>query len=144
MTQCVTKCLILVGGLTMVKKHPEIVELEELEAKEEEERNRLFEATRKVMLATVGAVGLAQDEIEDFINRLVKRGEIAEKDARKLVREVTEKRRKIAAKRVDKEMDRVFDRMNIPSKADIDALNEKISILTAKVEELKKEKAHVA
>ncbi len=127
----------------MAKKHPEVLELEELEAKDEEERNRLFEATRKVMLAAVGAVGLAQDEMEDFVNRLVKRGEIAEKDARKLVKEVTEKRRKTAEKRVDKEMDRMLDRMNIPSKADIDELNEKISILTAKVEELKKEKAHV-
>ncbi len=127
----------------MPKKHPEIEELEELEAKDEEERNRLFEATRKVMLAAVGAVGLAQDEAEDFVNRLVKRGEIAEKDARKLIKEVTEKRRKTAAKRVDRQMDRVFDRMNIPSKTDIELLNEKISILTAKVEELKKEKAHV-
>ncbi len=127
----------------MPKKHPEIEELEELEAKEEEERNRLFEATRKVMLAAVGAVGLAQDEIEDFVNRLVKRGEIAEKDARKLVKEVTEKRRKGAEKRVEKQIDRVYDRMNIPSKADIEALNDKINILTAKVEELKKEKVHV-
>ncbi|MGB8646510.1 MAG: phasin family protein [Anaerolineae bacterium] len=123
----------------MPKKHPEIEELEELEAKDEEERNRLLEATRKVMLASVGAVGLAQDELEDFVNRLVKRGEIAEKDARKLVKEVTAKRRKGAEKRVEKGMDRVYDRMNIPSKADIEALNEKISILTAKVEELRKE-----
>ncbi len=127
----------------MPKKHPEIEELEELEAKDEEERNRLFEATRKVMLAAVGAVGLTKDEAEDFVNRLVKRGEIAEKDARKLIKEVTEKRRKTAVKRVDRQMDRVFDRMNIPSKTDIEMLNEKISILTAKVEELKKEKAHV-
>ncbi len=127
----------------MPKKHPEIEELEALEAKEEEERNRLLEATRKVMLAAVGAVGLAQDEMEDFVNRLVKRGEIAEKDARKLVKEVTEKRRKTVEKRAEKQMDKVFDRMNIPSKADIEELNAKISILTAKVEELKKEKAHV-
>ncbi len=127
----------------MPKKHPEIEELEELEAKDEEERNRLFEVTRKVALAAVGAVGLAQDELEDFVNRLVKRGEIAEKDARKLMHEMTEKRRKMAGKRVDKQMDRVLDRINIPSKADIEALNEKITILTAKVEELKKEKAHV-
>ncbi|MGB8646194.1 MAG: phasin family protein [Anaerolineae bacterium] len=126
----------------MPKKHPEIEELEELEAKDEEERNRLLEATRKVMLAAVGAVGLAQDELEDFVNRLVKRGEIAEKDARKLIKEVTEKRRKNAGKRVEKQIDRVYDRMNIPSKADIEALNDKITHLTAKVEELRKEKVH--
>ncbi len=131
----------------MPKKHPEIEELEALEEKAadvaDEERHRFVEATRKVMLAAVGAVGLAQDEMEDFVNRLVKRGEIAEKDARKLVKEVTEKRRKTVEKRAEKQMDRMFDRMNIPSKADIEELNAKISILTAKVEELKKEKAHV-
>ncbi len=127
----------------MAKKHPEIQELEELEAKDEEERSRLYEATRKVMLAAVGAVGLAQDEMEDFVNRLVKRGEIAEKDARKLVKEVTEKRRKTAEKRVDREMDRLYDRMNIPTKADIEALNAKISLLTAKIEELQTTKTQM-
>lgn len=126
----------------MARKHPEIAELEEMEAKAEEERSRFTELARKVLLASVGAVGLAQDEVEDFVNRLVKRGEIAQKDARKLVKEVTEKRRKTTEKRVEKQMDRVMDRMNIPSKTDIELLNEKISILTAKVEELKKEKVH--
>ncbi len=130
----------------MVKKHPEVEELEELEAKDEEERSRLFEATRKVVLASVGAVGLAQDELENFMNRLVKRGEVAEKDARKLLKEASEKRRKGARgldKRVEKQLDRAMDWINIPSKRDIEELSDKIGELTAKVEELKKEKAHV-
>ncbi len=129
----------------MAKKHPEVEELEELEAKAEEEKNRLFELTRKVVLASVGAVGLAQDELENFVNRLVKRGEIAEKDARKLLKEADDKRRKNSRgldKRVEKQLDKVMDRMNIPSKKDIDTLSIKISELSEKVEDLKKEKAH--
>ncbi len=129
----------------MAKKHPEVEELEELEAKAEEEKSRLLEATRKVVLASVGAVGLAQDEIENFLNRLVKRGEIAEKDARKLLKEATERRRRSTRgldKQVGKQMDKVMDRINIPSKKDIDTLSTKISELSEKVEELKKEKAH--
>jgi polyhydroxyalkanoate synthesis regulator phasin len=125
-----------------MKKMPETEELERLEQKEEEERNRLFQAVRKVVLASIGAVGLAQDEIEDMVNRLVKRGEIAEKDARKLIREVTEKRSHRAEKTVDKQVEKLLDRMNVPSKADIEALSQKIGILTTKVEELKKEKVH--
>lgn len=125
-----------------MKKHPEVEELDQLEKKEEEERNRLFQAVRKVVLASIGAVGLAQDEAEDMVNRLVKRGEIAEKDARKLIREVGEKRSHRAEKTVDKQMEKLLDRMNVPSKADIEALSQKIGELTAKVEELKKEKAH--
>ena len=108
---------------------------------EKDERNPLLDAARKVLMAGIGAVALAQDEIEDFVNRLVERGEIAEKDGRKLVREVMDKRRKEAEKAEDgvsKRVEEVLDRMNVPTKADIEALGDKIAALTKKVDELKK------
>jgi polyhydroxyalkanoate synthesis regulator phasin len=114
-------------------KLPEIEELEELE-----EPNKLYELARKVALAAVGAAALAQDELEDFINRLVERGEIAEKDARKLIREVSEKRRKRVETELDKRIETLLDHMDVPSKADIDQLGTKIEALTHKVAELKK------
>jgi polyhydroxyalkanoate synthesis regulator phasin len=120
---------------TKVKKE------EVLEQSEKPERSPLLDAARKVLLASIGAVALAQEEIEDFVQRLVERGEIAEKDGRKLVREVMDKRKKSAEKaedEVSKRVESVMDRMSVPSKADIDALSEKISILTKKVDELKK------
>ena len=52
-----------------------------------------FHTARKVLLASIGAAALAQDEVEDFINRLIERGEIAEKDGRCLMHEVMEKRK---------------------------------------------------
>ena len=103
--------------------------------------NPLLEASRKVLLAAIGAVALAQDEIEDFVDKLVERGEIAEKDGKKLVREVMDKRKKEAKDVEDETTKRVhdvLDRMNVPSKKDIDILGEKIAVLTQKVEELKK------
>lgn len=112
--------------------------MEELEELEEAERSRFFQTARKVVLAGIGAVALAQDEVEDFVNRLVERGEIAEKDARKLLREVTDKRRKSAEKEMDRRLDDVLERMNVPSKADIDALGHKITALTRKVDVLNK------
>ena len=42
-----------------------------------EEANPLLDSARKVLMAAIGAVALAQDEIEAFINRLIERGEIA-------------------------------------------------------------------
>ncbi|MGD9091600.1 MAG: phasin family protein [Anaerolineales bacterium] len=108
---------------------------------EPEERNPLYEAARKVVLASIGAVALAQEEIEDFINKLVERGEIAEKDGKKLMHEVMDKRKKSAEKaedEVSKRVETILDQMNVPSKADIDALGEKISALSKKVDELKK------
>jgi polyhydroxyalkanoate synthesis regulator phasin len=118
-------------------KKPKIAEIEEIEEMEEE-RNKLFELARKVVLAAIGAAALAQDEAEDFINRLVERGEIAEKDARKLLREMNDKRRKKVEKELDKRLETLLDHMDVPSKADIDALGTKITALTHKVDELKK------
>lgn len=106
-----------------------------------EERNALLEAARKVLMAGIGAVALAQDEVEDFVTRLVERGEIAEKDGRKLVREVMERRRKEAEKAEDeigKRVEEVLDRMSVPTKADIEVLGDKIQQLSKKVDELKK------
>ncbi len=114
-------------------KLAEIAEMEEME-----EKNKLFELARKVVLAAVGAAALAQDELEDFVNRLVERGEIAEKDARKLIREVSDKRKKRVEKELDKRLETLLDHMDVPSKADIDQLGHKIETLTHKVAELKK------
>jgi len=121
----------------MKKNGKKVLEREGLE-EAEEERTRFFEVSRKVLLASIGAVALAQDEIEDFVNRLVERGEIAEKDARKLIREVADKRRKSAEHELDKRLEEVLEQLNVPSKTDIDALGHKITALTHKVEELKK------
>ncbi len=109
------------------------------------EMNPLLDAVRKVLLASIGAVALAQEEVEDFINKLVERGEIAEKDGRKLMKEVMERRKKSAEKAaekaeetLDRRVEDLLTRMNVPTKADMDALSAKISALTKKVDELKK------
>jgi poly(hydroxyalkanoate) granule-associated protein len=108
------------------------------------EHNPFLETTRKVLLASIGVVALAQDEIEEFIDKLVERGEIAEKDGKKLFREVVDKRKKTAHNAEDelgKRVETVMDRMNVPTKADIETLSEKIATLTKKIDELKKSAA---
>jgi poly(hydroxyalkanoate) granule-associated protein len=118
------------------KTKPEVTE-----TAEEMEHNPLFESARRVLLAGIGAFALAQDEIEDFVDKLVERGEIAEKDGKKLVREVMEKRKKTskgAEGEMNKRVQDMLDRLNVPSKSDIESLSEKIAALTKKVDELKK------
>ena len=103
--------------------------------------NPIFESVRKVLLASVGAVSLAQSEMEELVNKLVERGEIKEKDGRKLMDELREKQRKQtkkAEKELDKRLDDILARLNIPTRSDIDALNKKIAELTKKIDELKK------
>jgi polyhydroxyalkanoate synthesis regulator phasin len=112
---------------------PEVEKAQETVA---EEHNKLQEALHRVMLAAVGTVGLVQDELEHFVNKAVERGQIAEKDARKTVRVVGDKR-KDAGKEVDKRFEDMLVKMNIPTKNDLSALNDKIADLTQKVESLK-------
>ncbi|PKO20882.1 MAG: poly(hydroxyalkanoate) granule-associated protein [Chloroflexi bacterium HGW-Chloroflexi-1] len=104
------------------------------------ERSPLLGSARKVLLAGIGAVALAQDEAEDFVNRLVERGEIAEADGKKLIRDVLDWRKKEAKKvagGLDQRIEEALDRMNIPTKAEIEMLREKIAELAKKIDELK-------
>lgn len=122
-----------------------MAEIEIIEEEVNSEPNALLDAVRRVLMAGIGAVVLAQEEVEEFVNKLIERGEIAEKDGRKLINEVVEKRKKkaqetthSAQEEIDKRFDSVLDRLNIPTKGDIDALNAKVTELTDKVESLKK------
>lgn len=112
-------------------------------------------AVHKVLLAGVGAVALSKDELEDFVAKLVERGEIAEQDGRKLVKEIWDRRRSDTEQKagelqetaegrverveaaVDEQIERILTRLNVPTKSDIDALSEKIGVLSQKVDSLK-------
>jgi poly(hydroxyalkanoate) granule-associated protein len=107
----------------------------------EKSQPQMVEMVRKMMLAALGAAVIAEEEIEALINRLVERGELAEKDGRKLINEAMDKRKTKTATVTDelnKNINDVLQRMNIPTKADIDALGQKIAGLSKKIDELKK------
>jgi poly(hydroxyalkanoate) granule-associated protein len=113
----------------------------EAKAAPEAEQRPLFETSRKVLLAAIGAMALAQDEIEEFVTRLVERGEIADREGRQLVQEMREKRKVNAAKAEEQfasHVEKVLNRLNIPSKADIETLGEKIAALSKKIDDLSK------
>ncbi len=111
-------------------------------------KSPFVDVAHKVLLAGVGAAALAQDEIEDFVNRLVERGEIAEADGKKMLKDITKKRKKVVdasaetTKKVssdlEKRIEEAMSKMNIPTKDEIEALGAKITALTKKVDELKK------
>jgi poly(hydroxyalkanoate) granule-associated protein len=127
------------------------------------EKNPLVVAAHKVLLAGIGAAALAQEEIEDFINRLVERGSIAEADGRRMAKDILDQRRKqmeragekaqeVAtemrssmtegpkkiADDLEQRIEGVLARMNIPTKEEVETLTAKITALTHKVDELKK------
>ena len=105
------------------------------------------EALRKLLLASIGAVAMTRDETEAFVNNLVERGELAQKDGEKLVKElrtrVRENRPQVqkVGERVEHGVEDFLNRLNIPSKRDIDDLSTKIAQLSARVDELRKQQS---
>ena len=108
---------------------------------QEKEQSMLFGLLRKTVMATIGAAVIAEEEIVALINRLVERGEIAEKDGKKLIQEMLDKRKGKTTKietEINKNVQGVLERLDIPTKADVEGLSQKIAALSKKIDELKK------
>lgn len=122
---------------------------DEIEFTEEltESANTFLSGLRRVLMAAIGAVALSQEQIEDFVSKLVERGEIADGDARNLLSDIFDRRKKIvqdgtkkAEETVDKRIEFLLSRMNVPTKTEIDALSDKIAELSRKVDQLNKKR----
>ena len=114
--------------------------------------NPLFKAARRLLLASVGAVVLSKEEAETLVARLVEKGEITEKDGRKLVDDLVARTKEASQSSLDrvsqttsktedmltKRIEAVLNSMNIPSKQDISQLTSKIDALARKVTSLDK------
>ncbi len=112
--------------------------------KGKKEFHSFYDVVRKMMLAGIGAVALSHDEIEEFIDKLVERGEIAKKDREELFNEMRERHKKFhedpeghARRRVNEMM----ERFSIPSKTDFEQLNQKLANLEKKIDELTRAKS---
>jgi polyhydroxyalkanoate synthesis regulator phasin len=114
-----------------------MAKVDEEEKDEEKSRSGLYDISRKVLLAAVGAAVLAQEELDHFVTRLVEHGELAEKDARKLVREVLDRREKMEKERRE---EREKIRATRVTKADVEAITARINELQKQIENMKKEK----
>ena len=124
------------------------VKLNEIKDDVSERTAPLLDGVRRLMLAAVGALAMTRDEMEQFVTRLVDRGELAERDAKTMVNDVMSRRKQDvtlaadeAEARVETRLEQVLNRMNIPSKRDIDELSDKIAQLSVRVEELKKSRS---
>ena len=105
------------------------------------------ENMRRLMAAGVGALALTYDEAEKLVDRMVERGTLAQKDAEKLLADTRTRlqsqmphmpRAEKVSGQMEHGVEEFLNRLNIPSKRDIDELSAKIAQLAARVEELRK------
>lgn len=111
-------------------------------------KNPVAKIVRSVLLAAIGTVALGKEEIEAIVNRLVERGEIAEKDGREMLTDLFERRPKELPKPeikvegvLDGRIEGILSRMNVPSRNDVEELGKKIADLSRKVDDLSKKLA---
>ncbi len=108
------------------------------------------DAMRRLLLASIGAMAMSYDEAEKFINRLIERGELAQKDGEKVMNEVmnrfrqrpqeaqaeAENKANELGSQIEHNVEQFFNRLNIPTKRDIDELSARVAQLAARVEEM--------
>lgn len=108
--------------------------------------NPILKTLRSALLIAMGTVAMGKEEVETIVNRLVEKGELAEKDARQLLSELWERGKgfsestsKVEAKfeeLIDSRVEAVLDRLNVPSRRSVEELGKKIAELSQKVDEL--------
>ncbi|NOK60028.1 MAG: hypothetical protein GFH27_549291n221 [Chloroflexi bacterium AL-W] len=106
--------------------------------------NTVVHGVRQLMLAGVGAVALTRDETETLVNKLAVRGEETQQEVERVLRvrwgQLRDNMGSVDSitNMIEEGMGQVLNSLNIPSRRDIDDLNQKIAVLTVTVEELSK------
>ncbi len=92
----------------------------------------LFDVVRNALLAGFGV----QEKVREFVDELVKKGELSESQGAKLVKEWSEKVQKNTddmSKSFNEMVTKTLSKMNLSTKEDIDKLHAKIDALAERV-----------
>lgn len=108
-------------------------------------KNPVASGVESALRATMGLFSMSKEEAQTIINRMIERGELAEKDGRRIMNDLFGRPKK-TVKQVNQKVESVVDEsvtnllnaFNIPTSEDLRILSEKINELTEKVEELSK------
>jgi len=95
----------------------------------------IFDSVRNAILAGFGV----QEKVREFIDELVKKGELSESQGAKLVKEWAEKADKGTSdinKNFSDLMSKTLEKMNIPTKEEYDRLNKLVQTLSDRVRKL--------
>jgi len=90
---------------------------------------------KKSMLMGFGLISLTREKAETFIDELIKRGELSEKEGRDAVDELVEKSKEMKkdlSRKVEGIVSDTIKKMNIPTRSEVDDLKRKLAELEAK------------
>lgn len=95
----------------------------------------LFDVVRNAMLAGLGI----QETFKEFLDNLVKKGELSESQGAKILKEWTEKADKTSeqlSKNISELVTKTLEKMNLPTKDDIEKLNKEIQSHSDRIKKL--------
>ncbi|GBE06440.1 MAG TPA: hypothetical protein ENG95_06635 [Nitrospirae bacterium] len=95
----------------------------------------VFESIRKALMIGLGV----QESISELVDELIKKGELSESQGAHLVKEWTEKVGKSGdtlGKSIAELVSKTLEKMNIPTRDEVDKLNRKVQSLSAKIKKL--------
>jgi len=90
----------------------------------------------KIILAGLGVLSVTKENAEKIVEELVKKGTIAKEEQPDLVRELLKKGnaiRKEIEDIIEKSITDILDKMNIPTKSDINTIMERIEKIDKKI-----------
>jgi polyhydroxyalkanoate synthesis regulator phasin len=99
----------------------------------------IFDTIRNTMLAGFGM----QEKVKEFVDDLVKKGELSESQGAKLVKEWSDKFEKNTtdiSKSLNEVVAKTLEKMNLSTKDDIQKLNEKLDSLSARMAKVEDKK----
>jgi len=95
----------------------------------------LVDIIRNAMLAGFGM----QEKVREFVDELVKKGELNESQGAKLAKEWADKAEKNTediTNSLNDLLKKTIDKMKLPSKEDLDKLTEQVSVLSERIKKL--------
>lgn len=93
----------------------------------------MSEIIKNAVLASIGLVSLTREKAEEFAKELIKKGELSENEKAKFIKDVleqSEKRKTEIEEKIEKTVETVIAKMNIPSKKEFEELKKKVEELS--------------
>lgn len=91
---------------------------------------------KNAVLAGLGLISLTSEKAEEFAKELIKRGELTENEKAKFVKEVldqSEKTKTEIEQKIEKTVETILSRINIPSRKEFEELKNKVEELSRQV-----------
>jgi len=92
----------------------------------------MFEFIKKAIFIGAGLATMTAEKIEEAVEEIVKKGEISEKQGKELIQDLKEKSgkaKKDFGERIDKVVNDTLQKLNIPTRTEVEELRARIEQL---------------